>query len=408
MAQRKVTDVSYSLDKFELPPDLRAELQAKFDRRTKARDRRQERARKKAFEDRRSALERQQKPPETLAAIVPARPSDTNDFAYIEAFTANVDEWDDYERRTSDRDELLRNKKAASRLRAVGPWRPTATVPFDWRARLDALQTRFPNFDLVIDGLRTWFALADHDAAGRKLIWFPPLLLEGVPGVGKTMFVEAMARTFGLPLHRLDMASAQTSSRLTGSDEHWSNSKPGLLFEILAFNEHGGVANPIVLLDELEKTSGDQRYDPLGALYTLLEPRTAGAFTDMAFPRIRLDASHILFVGTANDASSLPEPIRSRMRQYVVPGLDGEASRVIARALASEVARSLGLEPAALSVEILARLDGLAPRTVRHVLHEAFGRALDCGRNELVADDIVRPQERNAPRRIGFVLEEGP
>ena len=160
MALRKVTDGSYALDKFELPHDLRAELQAKVDRQRKTRARREEQTHRKAFESRRSALERQQKPPETQAMMFPPRPSDNDEFAFIEAFAAEVSEWDDYERRTSDREELLRNKKAASRLSAVGPWRPAAKLPSDWRARLNSLQTRFPNVGQAIDGLRTWFALA--------------------------------------------------------------------------------------------------------------------------------------------------------------------------------------------------------------------------------------------------------
>lgn len=406
MARRKTLYGAYALEKFELPVEVRTQLRHALDRHTARSTRRAERARETALQKRQDQWSRLKTPQaEAPSPAFPPRPPDTDDRVYIEGFAVGKDGLSGSERRSSDPDELSRNKKAAARLAEVGPWRAALRLPANWRDALATLRARFPNFAEVVDTMRRWLVMSEREFAGNRVITLPPLLLLGQPGIGKTMFVEAFADALRLPLHRVDMASAQTSSRLSGSDEYWSNSKPGLLFEILAFSEHGGVANSIVLLDEIDKASVDSRYDPLGPLYTLLERRTAAAFTDLAFPRTRLDASHVLFIGTANDASPVPTPILSRMRQFEVPGLDPEGSLIVVRHLAAQVARSLGLEATTPSATVLASLLGLSPRTVRQVLQEAFGRALEAGRTELLPDDIVAPRQHGSGGRIGFVQE---
>jgi ATP-dependent Lon protease len=406
MARRKTTYGAYALEKFHLPVDVRAQLRAAFDRQIELEHRRAERARKAASESREALWNRTKPSTEKVPRAFPPRPSDTEEHAYVPGFTTSDHELNGFERSSSDRDELVRNKKAAERLLEVGPWRPALRLPANWRADLEVLRYRFPNFGEAVNAMRGWFAIAEREASGRRLIAFPPVALLGTPGIGKTMFVEALAKALRLPLYRVDMASAQTSSPLTGSDEYWSNSKPGLLFEILAFAEYEGIANSIVLLDEVDKASSDRRHDPLGALYTLLEPRTAATFSDLAFPRIRLDARHLLFIATMNDAASVPLPIMSRMRLFEIPSLNREGSLSVVRHLAEEIARALGLERFVLDGAVLLRLEGLAPRTARQVLHEAFGRALSAGRCELLPDDIVVACRSEQPSRIGFVWED--
>jgi ATP-dependent Lon protease len=406
MARHKTTYGAYALEKFELPVDVRMQLRAAFERQIELEHRRAERARKAASKSRDAFWDRKKASAETVPTAFPPRPSDTDERAYVRGFTASEDELNGGERRSSDRDEIVRNKKAAERLLEVGPWRPALRLPANWRADLEALRGRFPNFGEAVDAMRAWFAIAEREASGRRLITFPPVALLGAPGIGKTMFVEALANALRVPLYRVDMASAQTSSRLAGSDEYWSNSKPGLPFEILAFAENEGIANSIVLLDEVDKASSETRHDPLGALYTLLEPRTAATFSDLAFPRISLDARHLLFIATMNDVASVPLPIMSRMRVFEIPSLDREDGLSVVRRLAEEIVRTLGLEPAALDDAVLLRLEGVAPRAARQLLQEAFGRALSAGRCELLPDDIVVANRTEPQSRIGFVWED--
>ena len=74
-----------------------------------------------------------------------------------------------------------------------------------------------------------------------------------------------------------------------------------------------------MVVDEIDKARGEHAYDPLGALYSLLEHDTAGGFTD-EFAEVAIDASQVIWVATANDERGIPEPILNRMNVYEVAG----------------------------------------------------------------------------------------
>ena len=122
------------------------------------------------------------------------------------------------------------------------------------------------------------------------------------------------------------------------------------------------VANPIFVLGEIDKAGGDTRYDPLGALYTLLEPDTAGRFCD-EFIDMELDASRMLWIATANDASSIPEPILSRMNVYTIEAPDRNGARAIAAAVYRDLLARHGWPfEAEARPEVLDMLADVAPR----------------------------------------------
>jgi hypothetical protein len=79
----------------------------------------------------------------------------------------------------------------------------------------------------------------------------------------------------------------------------------------------GQYANPVMVVDEIDKARGEHAYDPLGALYSLLEHDTAAAFTD-EFAEVAIDASQVIWVATANDERAIPEPILNRMNVFEV------------------------------------------------------------------------------------------
>ena len=164
---------------------------------------------------------------------------------------------------------------------------------------------------------------------------------------------------------------------------------------------NGEFANPLFVLDEIDKAGGDSRYDPMGALYTLLEPETAQRFRD-EFVDLEIDASHILWIATANDASSIPEPILSRMNVYTIERPDAEGARAIAaciyRGLLARHCWKFEPEP---RPQVLAQLGEVAPREMRKVLVDAMGTAKLAGRDHLEVEDLalVKPPIR---QRIGF------
>lgn len=87
-----------------------------------------------------------------------------------------------------------------------------------------------------------------------------------------------------------------------------------------------------MVVDEIDKARGEHAYDPLGALYSLLEHDTAQEFTD-EFADVAVDASQIIWVATANDERCIPEPILNRMNVYNVLAPTPDQARDIGRRL---------------------------------------------------------------------------
>ena len=302
---------------------------------------------------------------------------------------------------TRHQDPEARQRKSAlhALLTERGEYRRLAPLPADWRAQLDAIEARFPNFAAVVDYLRALFAVAELSASSPHL---DPLLLNGPPGVGKSLFAEQLGAFLGSGYRRINLENAQTNAQLAGSDEFWSNSKTGAVFDTLV---EGDYANPLFLLDELDKVRGRSEFDPLGALYSLLEPATARAFRDLSMPRIALDASRIVWLLTSNDVAPVPPPILSRVRRFDIPPPTPAQAVVILHNIFEASQRALNLPEAMapLSAEVVETLSRVAPRRQRQLLREAIGRALYAGRREITGDDLRLPAEADVvERRMGF------
>lgn len=260
---------------------------------------------------------------------------------------------------------------------------------------IDDLYDSCPNFGEVIDDLRKSLALA---VAGGEPMSFTPILLLGEPGIGKTHFARELASRLGTGHEFVSMSSLTAGWILSGSSAQWNNAKPGKVAQTLV---HGDYANPLVVLDEIDKAGGDARYDPMGALYGLFEHDTARAFKD-EFVDIDIDASHILWVTTANDERAIPEPILSRMNVYEVPRPDHDAAVSIAGALYRDIVgqHDWGF-PSEADEAILDSLAALPPRDMKKRLLAAFGTAKLAGRNWLESGDFEQTRMGRS-RKIGF------
>jgi len=260
---------------------------------------------------------------------------------------------------------------------------------------IDDLYDACPNFAEVIDDLKKYIALS---VAGNEPMSFTPILLLGEPGIGKTHFARELAARLGTGHEFISMSSLTAGWVLSGASSQWNNAKPGKVAHTLV---HGDYANPIVVLDEIDKAGGDSRYDPMGALYSLLEHDTARAFKD-EFIDVDIDASHILWVTTANDERHIPEPILNRMNVYEVPRPDHDAAISIAAALYREIVsqHDWGFPPDA-EESVLERLGSLPPRDMRKRLLAAFGTAKLEGRNWLETSDFEQSRMGRS-RKIGF------
>jgi ATP-dependent Lon protease len=253
-----------------------------------------------------------------------------------------------------------------------------------------------PNFREVIDDLRKFLALA---ISGDEAVQFTPILLLGEPGLGKTYFAKKLAHALGTGFEFVSLSSLTAGWVLTGASAQWHNARPGKIAQTLIEGEY---ANPVVVLDEVDKSGGDHRYDPMGALYTLLERDTAQDFKD-EYIDVDMDASHILWVATANDETTIPDPILNRMNVYSIDRPDAEGSRRIALSVYREILDQhrwpFPPEPAE---GLLDRLATIPPRDMKKLLLDAFGTAQLAGRDCLVPEDIDAKKLCGRKARVGF------
>jgi ATP-dependent Lon protease len=186
---------------------------------------------------------------------------------------------------------------------------------------------------------------------------------------------------------------------LSGASSQWQNARPGKVAQTLI---QGDYANPLLVLDEVDKAGGDHRYDPMGALYGLLEPDTANHFQD-EYLEIDLDASHILWIATANEGDRIPEPILNRMNVYAIERPDPEGSRKIALSVYQSILdqHNWGF-PHEPSDSVLDKLAEIPARDMRKLLLDAFGNAQLARRQHLTPDDIDLRKLCGRKAKIGF------
>ena len=302
-----------------------------------------------------------------------------------------------------DSDTSTRATKTIKRLHELGATRSLKSPAPNWHEELNGLQKNFPNFSQVITTIiGPHLALMDSGIKHKM----PAVLLIGPLGIGKTQFALNLAALMCVPSLFLPMNSETNSSALAGSSTFWSNSNPGRLFELLAWGTKGEspVANPLIILDEADKVTAD-RYDPLAALYSLLEEETASKFEDQSLPDIVFDASNVRYILTANDASTIPEPILSRVIQFHIPMPTQLEQREITQSIFRGLIEKLVLEfDNRLCDEILADATQLGPRTCKVRLNTAIGISFASGHKRLEIDSWVKSDVGGTPRttRMGF------
>jgi ATP-dependent Lon protease len=262
---------------------------------------------------------------------------------------------------------------------------------------IDSLCAELPNFGEVLEDIRKHIALC---IGSDDAVELPPMLLLGPPGIGKTHFARRLAHLLGTGFGFVPMSSLTAGWVLSGASSQWKNAKPGKVFDTFL---NGDYANPVIVVDELDKASGDGQFDPLGALYELLEVDTATRFVD-EFVELPIDASGAVWLATANDPARIPEPLLSRLSVYEIDAPDAEGSARIAASIYAEIRNShdWGRQfPEALAPDALERLAALPPREMRRVLQTGFGNAKLAGRSEVRPEDI-QDGRNNRRQRIGF------
>ncbi len=263
--------------------------------------------------------------------------------------------------------------------------------------QMEALYESLPNFGPVLDEIKRHLALSQDSQDGLEIT---PLLLLGPPGVGKTHFASQIATLLGTGINLVPMSSMTAGWLLSGSSAQWRGSRPGKVFESLV---DGRYANPVIVVDEIDKASPDAQYDPLGALYGLLEHDTAKHFVD-EFAEVPIDASQVIWVMTANDDRRIPSPILNRMNVFEVQAPDAQAARQIATRMYSSILAEHDWGERfdqEVSEDVLDRMTQMPPREMRRAWMRGLGNAKLQGRYHVEVDDL--PGAANSKSRLGFL-----
>lgn len=291
--------------------------------------------------------------------------------------------------------EVLRN--TYERMLEKGPER--FQVKPSGLPAMEHLYEELPNFHAALDDIKRQLALCQDS---RDALEIAPMLLLGPPGIGKTHFAREIAQLLGTGMGFVSMSSLTAGWVLSGASSQWKGARPGKVFETLV---DGAYANPVMVVDEIDKARGEHAYDPLGALYSLLEHDTAHDFTD-EFAEVAIDASQMIWVATANDGHAIPDPILNRMTVYEVQMPDRDAARAIALRLYASLraghdwGQRFNPMP---SDDVLERMSELAPRDMRRAWTTAFGNAKLDGRDSVELRDLPGDQHAGKRGPIGFV-----
>ncbi|XP_071733774.1 lon protease homolog 2, peroxisomal-like isoform X1 [Rutidosis leptorrhynchoides] len=280
------------------------------------------------------------------------------------------------------------SSRAYLELLADLPWQTTSEeAELDLKAAKERLDSDHYGLVKIKQRIIEYLAVRKLKPDARS----PVLCFVGPPGVGKTSLASSIAAALGRKFIRISLGGVKDEADIRGHRRTYIGSMPGRLIDGL---KKVGVCNPVMLLDEIDKTGSDSRGDPASALLEVLDPEQNKTFNDH-YLNVPFDLSKVIFVATANRAQPIPPPLLDRMEVIELPGYTSEEKlRIAMRHLIPRVLNQHGLNSDFLQIP-----EGMVKLVIERYTREAGVRNLERNLAALAraAAVIVAEQEHNLP-----------
>ncbi len=258
------------------------------------------------------------------------------------------------------------------------PWGQYSDDNLDLKHAKTVLEQHHSGLDDVKDRIIEFLAVG----ALRGEVKGSIILLVGPPGVGKTSIGKSIAEALGRKFYRFSLGGMRDEAEIKGHRRTYIGAMPGKLVQSL---KEAGTANPVIMLDEIDKLGQSFQGDPASALLEVLDPEQNQDFLDHYLDE-RMDLSHALFVCTANTLDSIPGPLLDRMEVIRLSGYITEEKVQIARQhLWPRALQRAGVKASQLKIS-----DSALRQLVEGYAREAGVRNLEKQLNKIIRKAAVR------------------